>query len=235
MANVPNESKIGNITVNASDKVIKGDFFQLPFYKKSFLEASDYVKFIKSVERLIRTSEGYKKYISYLMGDIGLDHCMIQPNITSELADIEMHHGPILTLFDYCSIVTNYLLKKEEGVNTFKIAKIVLDEHFENNVQVVMLSKTTHQLEHTGKMFIHPDQAWGNINAFIEKYKEGMSPEQIDIFNEYVEMSEKKRTTDSDILKVANKFKSYNKNTYDLEDLQNFIEDIDPRNNSLDF
>lgn len=223
-------NSIGNINIDSKNKVIKGDFFHLPFYKKDFFDVTDYVKFIKSVERLVRSSNEYRHYISYLKEEVGLNHCMLQPNITDELADIEMHHGPILTLFDYCEIVCNYFLNKKEGINTFKIAHIILQEHFENNVQVVMLTETNHQALHAGKVFIHPSQAWGNLNNFINKYREGLTDEQIETFNQYITLSKSSRTTDGDFLKVAKKLKSYSSNnSYSLSDFVNYIDDVTPK------
>lgn len=224
--NMPERQDIGNLKIDKKSKVIKAEFYHLPFYKKDFFEASEYVKFIKAVEKLIRRSKEYKHYISYLKEDIGLRSDALQPNITDDLTDIEMHHGPILTLFDYCDIVTNYYLKKGIGVTTFKIAQDVLELHFENIVQVVMLSKTNHQAVHAGKVFVHPDQAWGDINKFVERYIDGFTDEQIETFNEYVELTKNTRATDGDFLKVSKKFKSYSRNNYNTDDLLDFLNDV---------
>lgn len=227
---IPESSDIGNLKVDKENKVIKADFYHLPFYKKDFFEAAEYVKFIKSVEKLIRRSKEYKHYISYLKEEIGLRYDALQPNITDDLTDIEMHHGPILTLFDYCDIVTNYHIKQGSGVNTFMIAQEVLELHFENIVQVVMLSETNHQLVHAGKIFVHPNQAWGDVNKFIERYLDGMTPEQIETFNEYVQLAQSTKATDGDFLRVSKKFKNYSRNTYSSEDLMDYLEDIDLSN-----
>lgn len=222
---IPSDSNIVNI--QHKNKTLKGSYYQLPFLKSVFLDSRDYVKFIKAVEKLIRISDEYSAYKDYLMNDIGLDHCAIMPNIDSnkEKVTIEMHHGPILTLFDYCDIVTSALINRGEKVNTFMVADIVIKEHFLNNVQVVMLSKTAHQLTHAGKLFIHPGQAWGDLNNFLLKYKEGVTSEQTSIINEYIQQAETYNSTDGDFLK-ASTVSSWNRGTNNVQEIKENLDII---------
>lgn len=212
---VPESNKIVNInSIKDNNNLVlvpdKG-FFKLKYYKDKmyFFDPKAYVSFIKGVERLVRRSDEYKTYINYLKTEIGLDHCMVLSNVTDEKASIEMHHGPIFTLFDYCAIMVDYMLLKGEPVTTFSVAKNIMLEHYANRIQVVMLSKTAHQLVHSNKIFINPSQAWGDINGFIELYGSGMSKDQILTYNKYVEISEKNKTSDNGLLK--NKINNWNK------------------------
>ncbi len=113
---------------------------------------------------------------------------------------IEMHHGPILTLFDYVSIVVDHLLEEGKMFTTFHVAKIVLEEHFNNNVQVVMLSKTAHETYHAENIFINFKQGFGDLNAFLTKYHKGLQNEQIMKINRFIEMSKKYDSFDRDLL-----------------------------------
>lgn len=179
-------------------------FYKLPMYKESdyFSNYESYVNFIKGVERLVRNNDRYKKYISYLKKEVKLNKCQVLKNITDEDADIEMHHGPIFTLFDICAIVLDYFLYKNWKVSTFKIADAVLDEHQRNRVQVVMVSVTVHQEIHNGDIFINHKQAWGDLNAFIKKYKCSMSKEYKEQINRYIDRSLLYDSTDFDVLKL---------------------------------
>lgn len=222
---LPNSNKIVNINSKTSNGnvTVKADkgYFQLSFYKNKafFMDSKGYGQFIKSVERIVRTSDEYSAYIFYITNEIGLDHCMLMPGITSDKAKIEMHHGPILTLYDYCAIVVESMLHNGEPISSFRVAKVVMEEHYNNNVQVLMLSKTAHQLVHTGKIFIHPTQAWGNLDNFIEKYKDGLTREQIETINEYLILSEQNKTTDGGTLK-AGTMSDWNKANSELLDLE---------------
>lgn len=200
IVNINTKMQNGNPTIQAD----KG-YFQLGYFKNRsyFLDTKQFVTFVKGVEKIVRTSDEYKNYIGYLANEIGLNHCMIMPKITGEKATVEMHHGPILTLFDYCAIVLDSALARKQKISTFRIAKTVLQEHFENRVQVVMLSKTAHQMVHTGKIFIHPEQAWGDLNGFLTEYADGLTREQIETINEYIELSKVQRSTDNGNLGVG--------------------------------
>jgi len=196
-AMLPNESKILNI--DFKDKVISSEdcYYDTPFYQTEFVDESDFSKFVKNVEKLIRKSDEYSRYIAYLHSQIGLNYCAILGNVGSQDDDIiEIHHGPILTLFDYCAIVTESYLKRKKKVNSFIIAERVLKLHFENKVQVVPLSETVHKAVHKGKVFIHPSQAFGDVNAFLEEYADGLTEENILIINEYIKESEKHLSTE---------------------------------------
>ena len=45
---------------------------------------------------------------------------------------------------------------------------------FNNNIQVVMLCDLAHKLFHNGQVYINPHQAWGHLDIFIEKYRDGI-------------------------------------------------------------
>lgn len=90
--------------------------YMIPFYKDAeyFSNLDNFVSFVKAVESMVRSSKFYKRYIKYLKDDMGLNFCQVLSNVRQEeddnILDIEMHHGPILTLFDYVSIVVDHLL-----------------------------------------------------------------------------------------------------------------------------
>ena len=216
MLDIPNidfKKPVKNPTIDSDTSL-----YTLPFYKdvEYFSNLDNFVGFIKATESLVRTSKYYSRYIKYLKEEVGLNFCQVLSNIKQEdetsNVDIEMHHGPILTLFDYISIVIDHMIYNNMNVNTFKVADIILEEHFNNNVQVVMLSKTGHEEVHMNNVFISTKQAFGDLNAFITKYKDGISDEQIVKINKYIEMSEKYDSYDKGILDLRDKIRSWNSN-----------------------
>lgn len=182
--------------------------FALPFYKdiEYFSSLDNFVSFIKSVESLVRNSKYYKRYISYLKEDIGLNFCQVLSNIKvddeSAKTKIEMHHGPILTLFDYISIVVEHMLVNNIKIDTFNVADIIIDEHFQNRIQVVMLSETVHEEVHENNIFLNTKHAFGDLNAFLKKYKDGISDDQIYKINRYIELCEKYDSFDKQTLQL---------------------------------
>ena len=194
---------------NKDNSVIDSDssLYNIPMFKppEYFSNLESRNTFIKSVERLVRTNDRYSKYISYLKREIKLNHCQVLSNISDEDCDIEMHHGPIFTLYDYCDIVLNYYIMKGWKISTFRIADTVLNEHIKNRIHVVMLSPTVHEEVHLREIFINIQQAWGDLHGFLKKYGKALSNEQIQKYNRYLDKSMMMDTNTYDILKLNEK------------------------------
>lgn len=163
--------------------------YQLIMFKdEDYLSNYDnYVGFVKGIEHTVRNNDRYKKYINYLKKKIKLNKCQILKNVTDEDASIEMHHGPIFTLYDVCAIVLEYYIMKGWKISTFSVADTVLEEHMKNRVGVIMVSTTMHEEIHEKNIFIHYKQAWGDINAFTKKYADAMSDEYREQLNRYID------------------------------------------------
>lgn len=153
--------------------------FAIPFYqtRENLMDIDTYRIFLKNCESRFRHSETYKNYKGYLMSQ-GMNRCQIHGFINSDMdgVDIEMHHA-ILTLFDICLLITEHILNTVGYVSTFDVVQALKEEHKANNVAVVMLSKTPHQVYHSDpySFFIHPKMCFGNWPRLIEKYKYGLT------------------------------------------------------------
>ena len=114
-----------------------------PFYEtnKRLRDPELYNKFVKNIESLVRCSKEYANYKNYLMKEIGLNYCMIFPNITDQIEGVtlELHHGPLLTLYDCCCIIIDHYLKNDIKVSSMRIFKAVITEHYNNNINCMIL------------------------------------------------------------------------------------------------
>ena len=181
------------------------DIFDISFYKDKFyfMNLDNFVAFIKGCEKLVRKHPDYDNFVGTIR-ELKMDHCQVLGHVSRYDATIEMHHGPMLTLFDYCAIITEALIRRKEKISTFRVAKLVLDEHYDEHVQIVMLSKTVHQLVDTGEVFINLNQGIGDVNGFLEKYHDGID-RYVDKINEYIDMSKQFKSHDSNILDLEDK------------------------------
>lgn len=163
--------------------------YMIPLWKDEeyFSNIDSRTKFIKAVEKLVRSDERYSAYKKHLMEVVDLNHCVVLKNIDNQDVSIEMHHGPIFTLFDYVDIMISYFLLKGWKINTMRIASAVLDEHENDNVQVVMLSSTIHEEVGDRNIFIHPSQAYGHIDRFIKKYLPAIGNDLREKYNRYMD------------------------------------------------
>ena len=194
------------------DKTITNDLdlFDISYMKREdyFKNIDNYVKFIKSVEKLVRKHPDYELFVDQIREE-RMEHCQVLGNISRYDATVEMHHGPMLTLFDYAAIITNYHIFKGEAVNTFRIAKELLNAHYDNIIQVVMLCKTVHQAIDTGEIFINLNQGIGDVIKFIQKYRIGIDDILLRKINDYIDMSKKFDSTDNTIFDLEDKMISW--------------------------
>ena len=209
LSNIDYKKKKTNPTLDSDTSL-----YRLPFFKDEefFSNIDNYIGFIKSVENQVRTAKHYARYIKYIKEDVGLDFCQVLSNVRAleeDSTEIEMHHGPIFTLFDYASVITFHMLAHGKKVTTFSVANTLLQEHFDNHVQIVMLSKTVHEEVHNGEIFINTRQAFGDINAFFSKYRDGISNDMVQKINRHIEMSEKYDSFDNGALKLSDSIKSW--------------------------
>jgi hypothetical protein len=199
--NIPNIAYRGDIS-----KVIiaEDNNYELISYYRTiddFIDYQAYTKFIGEVEKLVRTSNEYKAFITYIKRTLGVSFCQVFSKINDDLdATIEAHHGPIFTLYDICEIILNWFLKTGQRVNSFRVANKVLDEHFALRVGIVMLSKTAHEMLHNNDLFINVDQCIGNTNAFIEMYNPYFSNEQKYKIWNYINICKQHKSFDRGIL-----------------------------------
>ena len=115
-----------------------------------------------------------------------MDRCAVFGNLQSDKKSktkIEMHHGPIFTLYDYVSIVlTKFLNEKEESkLNTFDVAAEVLMLHKRKLVTTVMLSEAVHKSMDNPKTapFLTLEQTFGDLFEFVKEYGQYFSPKNI--------------------------------------------------------
>lgn len=184
-------------------------YYEIPFYKDAdyMFSLENEVAFIKAVERMVRTSKYYSRYIAHLKVDLGLNFCQVKGNISEDedagVKDlIEMHHGPIFTLFDVTSIILNYMLVKGMKITTFSVANKVIEEHFKHRVQTVMLCETVHQLVHDNKVFLNYRQGFGDLYSFLEIYYEGLDEIMVNKIIDYIEKCKKYDSNDFGNLNV---------------------------------
>lgn len=173
-------------------------------YTVSFANDRSRTKFIKSVERLVRSSLEYRDYIQYLKENVGMDACAFFSNINrdnNKRVRIEVHHAP-LTLYDICDTI----LKKYENLGmkicALDIAEEAMQLHYKNMVGLIPLSKTLHEVIHSDnseKLIIPASAIYGNYKQFLKEYSDYIS----DFMYEKYE-------------KLINDTKLINEHTYDV-------------------
>lgn len=172
IGNIESTEKFNNLSVKSKNSPFFENFYFAEMYEEAALK-----RFIKSTERLIRSSREYNSYLGMLKGSCAvLNKDNILSNITAADAELELHHYPF-SLYDIVeTVVWDHFIKKEK-FNSFSLAKEIMEEHFKNNIGLVPLSKTMHELAHGGNIFISSKQVFGDYHRFMKKYEKGIRAE----------------------------------------------------------
>lgn len=202
MWSMPNIVYKGNYLKQVCDE--KDEYSSISLYadEESFDDEKFYNSFISDCERTVRRSDDYKAFEKFVKGTLGINFCQVNPNITTEDATIEMHHGPMFTLYDYCNIVLTDFRRKNKKITSFRIADKVLDEHFDLNVQVVMLTVTNHEGVHNKDIFLNVKQGIGDVNRFIEKYKDSLNDDYKYRIYRYIDLCKESPSFDNGFLDI---------------------------------
>lgn len=147
----------------------------LMFYqtRETLADMDRYKSFIDNCIRRFRKSRAYKSYKSYLMS-MGMDRCQINGNIQDGMADIEMHHN-FLTIYDITILISQHILNTVGMCTTFDIISLLAQEHRNNNIPIVMLSETAHQLYHDNDFYIPLSMTFGKWWDLLLKYRYGIT------------------------------------------------------------
>lgn len=155
---------------------LPGADYPLPFYqtRESLADMDRYKAFIDNCVHRFRKSRAYKGYKAYLMG-LGLDRCQVIGNIQDGMADIEMHHN-FLTIYDITILISQHILNTVGRCTTFDIISLLGQEHRNNNIPIVMLSETVHQIYHDNPDFYIPiSMTFGKWWDLLIKYRYGIT------------------------------------------------------------
>lgn len=184
------ESKIADMSdfnVYLAEKFIKANdenpsiYFQnsdgpLSFYytRESLNDIDKYKAFISNCINRFRSSRTYKGYKSHLMM-MGLNRSQILGNIEDGMAKIEMHHN-FLTIYDITILISQHILNTVGRCTSFDIVSLLSQEHKLNNIPIVMLDETSHQLYHsTPDMYIPVSMTFGKWWELLLKYRYGIT------------------------------------------------------------
>ena len=144
-------------------------------YQESYETDTEKEAIVKHAEALCRASMEYSDYIAYLRQNVGMDACAFFNNISkanNKKIRIEVHHAP-LTLYDIIKLVLDRTIRTGGEVNCMLLAEEATKIHYMNQVGLIPLSKTLHEVVHNSdKLVIPMYMVYGNFRAFLENFSE---------------------------------------------------------------
>ena len=140
----------------------------LPLRRTGFDEDKDFIKFIRSIERLIRGSVEYHEWVRYIKETLGHSECTLTHERSCE-TNVDIHHHPI-NLFTIVKSVTNSYINKEKEFCSYDIALQVIDLHFQNRIGYMPVLSDLHLKHHNGFLKLPIDHVHGDWMYIINNY-----------------------------------------------------------------
>lgn len=144
-------------------------------FTESYTTDTEKEAIVKHTEALVRSSMEYGDYIAYLRANVGMDACAFFNNISkanNKKIRIEVHHAP-LTLYDISKLVLDRAIRTGDEVNCMLLAEQVTEIHYMNQVGLIPLSKTLHEVVHNSDKLVIPlYMIYGDFRAFLDMFAE---------------------------------------------------------------
>lgn len=167
-----------------------------------FRTEKDMVKFVKKIEMLVRHSQEYRDYTTWLKKNMDFNKCAILKGLKvreGKKYTIEIHHEPF-NLFQIVQIVLAKYQALDKDINPYELANEVMEIHYRGIVGLIPLSATQHKLVHDGRIFIPLQQIYQDYAKFVEEY-DAYIPDKIQELIQYkVDMSMKCGQFQSNVL-----------------------------------
>lgn len=205
--------------MHTTDKIEVLDFHDM-FFRNMQEDDDVFIKTVKDVEKIVHSSIEYRRYIQYLKQELGRTTCSALTQIDIEDAkgvSLEFHHYPF-TIFDIIFVVSSRY-RKDDHVDCFAVANEVMLLHYRNEVQLIPLTITAHELAHDGILEIPKDKIHGDCEPFVEKYRDYIPQEMM---MKYLQYKESKITGSNErILSIDRMELEIDENEYEMLEYNN--------------
>ena len=128
--------RIPKIVSTDSKDIVREDTYNIGYFDKIKMveeawkqDETEMNKYIKRIEKMVRSSYEYRDYIKFLKDEIDMNKCAFFPNLSREDVSLEIHHAPF-TLYDITAIVLNETRINDINATTFDVANKVMKLHF---------------------------------------------------------------------------------------------------------
>jgi len=162
--------------------------FRLALRVRNFENESQYKKFLKNCEKIVRSSLEYNLWRDYIRDVLQLQECAITQEKMSEVS-IEVHHH-VPSLFTLVKALVNKKIDTNEEFSTFDIATQTIELHFANKLGYITLLRSIHEKFHNGFLTIPMSLIKGDYQAFISEYSSYLEEEDLNQINERLTINE---------------------------------------------
>lgn len=165
------------------------DIVREDYYDRSIITSlDDLINSAKRIESLFRNSKEYRNYICSVREGLQKKQCAYFTDKDFSEATLELHH--VYSLYDIVLLIgTKKLteLDRDEFLTVYDIVNGLIQFHMSDYPIVIMLSKTIHELYHSGQYELPKESAelhLGRYENFIKEYRDYLDKEEIEKLTE---------------------------------------------------
>ncbi len=162
--------------------------FSLSLRVNNFENESEYKKFIRNCEMLIRRCMEYKLWRNYIIDVLQINECMITHEKNSEVT-IDLHHH-IPSLYILVSAHVNRNIEKGDDFCTFDLCKEIMELHFQNKIGYVTLLKSMHEKFHNARLDIPASFVKGDYKFFMTNFSKYLDEYDLESMEERMVVDE---------------------------------------------
>ena len=155
--------------------------YNLPLRRSDIEEESEFKRFVKACERMIRQSPEYRVWTDYIREILGEHSCAITGEVHSQTT-VDIHHHPV-SLYTIVKAVLNQYMGSDKEFCTFDIATKVIELHYQNKVGYVPLIRSLHIKFDNGFLLIPMELVLGDYKTFLKDYTDFLEEEDLDVIN----------------------------------------------------
>jgi len=176
--------------------------FRLSLRIRNFERETDFKKFLKSCEKLVRGSLEYRMWRNYIIDVLGVNTCMVTDEKMDEVS-IEVHHH-IPPLYDVIKALVNRKIENSEEFSTFDMALEIIELHFANKIGYLSLIQSMHEKLHNAYLSVPISFVKGDYQYFLREFSKYLDDEDLDKINSRLAVNESNCSWSRDNYPVAN-------------------------------
>lgn len=162
--------------------------FNLSLRIQTFENESEYIKFVKNCEKLVRGCLEYRLWRNYITDVLQIQSCAITEERMDQVG-IEIHHH-IPSLYVLIKALVNEKLDKEEPFCSFDICTKAIELHFLNKVGFLVMISSIHEKFHNGFLNIPKKLIRGDYVYFLENYSKFLDENDLENIEERLAVSD---------------------------------------------
>lgn len=178
--------KVGDIIKSEENDVLSNALsgYTLSLRRIDFTNEKEFIKFIKNVERLVRISNEYRLWTSYLRDAYSAVKCQVTDESVDDVT-IEIHHHPFSLYLIIKGILCRRMIKNEPFCS-FDIAAEAILLHFRMKVGYVVLVSSLHEKFHNGAFDIPMEIVRGDYQYLVDNILPYLDEHDVELVRKYL-------------------------------------------------